>query len=99
MDLGEGEREVHYDVRLPPSSTRDVGSGGETWDQLRPPPKLTRRQREVLEQVVHGRSNKEIAAKLSCAENTVEFHLTALYRKFDVTSRAELIARVLRRRA
>lgn len=119
-----GEREVRYDVRLPPSSTRDVGAGGETWQQLaawfvlgtsstgedvvagltfakkeKPSPKLTRRQSQVLEHVVRGRSNKEIAAKLACAENTVEFHLTALFRKFEVTSRAELIARVLRRRA
>ena len=54
---------------------------------------LTRRQGEVLEILVQGKSNKEIARTLACAENTVELHVTQLLKRTNVRSRAELIAR------
>lgn len=54
---------------------------------------LTPRQAEVLGQVVRGLSNKEIAATLGCAENTVELHVTEALRKSGCSSRAQLIAR------
>jgi DNA-binding CsgD family transcriptional regulator len=54
---------------------------------------LTQRQREVLEHVVAGRANKEIAKELGCADNTIELHVTRLFRKAEVSSRAQLIAR------
>lgn len=54
---------------------------------------LTGRQVEVLRLVVTGDSNKSIAAKLGCAEVTVEFHVTALFRKAGVENRAQLVSR------
>jgi DNA-binding NarL/FixJ family response regulator len=42
---------------------------------------------------VRGKSNKEIARSLACAENTVELHVTQLLRRASASSRAELIAR------
>ena len=54
---------------------------------------LTARQAEVLGLLARGRSNKEIASDLSCAENTVELHVTHLFKKSGATSRAQLIAR------
>jgi DNA-binding CsgD family transcriptional regulator len=54
---------------------------------------LTRRQTEVLACLARGRSNKAIAAELSCAEATVELHVTALLSKAECASRAELVAR------
>ena len=54
---------------------------------------LTRRQVEVLEILVRGKSNKDIALALACAENTVELHVTQLLRRTSAASRAELIAR------
>src|SRR5262245_31196990 len=45
---------------------------------------LTPRQTEVLDGVVAGLSNKEIAVRHSCAENTVELHVTNLFRKMCV---------------
>jgi DNA-binding NarL/FixJ family response regulator len=39
-------------------------------------------------------SNKEIAARLSCAEVTVEKQLTQLFRSSGVRSRTELMARL-----
>ncbi len=59
------------------------------------PVDLTERQRAVLGVLLSGKSNKEIAVALRCAESTVEFHVTALLRKNRVTSRTELIAKLL----
>jgi DNA-binding CsgD family transcriptional regulator len=53
---------------------------------------LTARQSEVLRHVVEGASNKEIAERLDCAENTVELHMTRLLQKAGLSSRARLIA-------
>ncbi|NUP11359.1 MAG: helix-turn-helix transcriptional regulator [Polyangiaceae bacterium] len=55
--------------------------------------KLTARQADVLRLLVQGRANKEIASDLGCAENTVELHVTQLFRRSGTSSRAQLIAR------
>ena len=55
---------------------------------------LTRRQREVLALLVRGMSNRTIAATLGMAEKTVEVHLTAMFEKAQVVSRAALVAKV-----
>jgi DNA-binding NarL/FixJ family response regulator len=54
---------------------------------------LTGRQGEVLAELARGHCNKDVAARLGCAEVTVELHVTALLRKAGVESRAALIAR------
>ena len=51
---------------------------------------LTQREREVLEQVVLGRMNKEIAATLGINERTVKLHRTAITTKVGVHSVARL---------
>jgi DNA-binding NarL/FixJ family response regulator len=53
---------------------------------------LTNREREVLQQVVQGLRNGEIAEQLHVSVKTVETHLTSLYGKLGVQSRAEAIA-------
>jgi len=52
---------------------------------------LTEREQSVLRALAAGRSNKEIAAGLWLAEQTVKFHLTNIYRKLGVTSRTEAV--------
>jgi DNA-binding CsgD family transcriptional regulator len=54
---------------------------------------LTPRQADVLALVATGKTNKEIAQALACADNTVELHVTHVLRKAGVTSRSQLIAR------
>lgn len=49
---------------------------------------LTERQAEVLRLVVCGRPNKAIAAELGLSEKTIERHLSNIYVKLGVTSRA-----------
>lgn len=51
---------------------------------------LSARETEVLEKVVQGRMNKEIAAELCIHERTVKLHRTAITTKLQVQSVAEL---------
>ncbi len=51
---------------------------------------LTDREREVLRHVVQGKLNKQIAADLGIHERTVKLHRTAITRKLNVHSVAEL---------
>ncbi|PVE23330.1 DNA-binding response regulator [Microvirga sp. KLBC 81] len=53
---------------------------------------LTPRQREVLELLMQGKSNKEIAKSLSLGEGTVKVHMAALFRAFGARSRAAVAA-------
>lgn len=53
---------------------------------------LSPRQREVLDLLLDGDAEKQIAATLGIARATVHEHVTALYRHFEVSSRAELLA-------
>lgn len=53
---------------------------------------LTPRQREVLELLMEGKSNKEIARTLSLGEGTVKIHMAALFRAFGVNTRAAAAA-------
>jgi DNA-binding NarL/FixJ family response regulator len=55
---------------------------------------LTSRQQEILAAVVDGKPNRAIAALLGIAERTVEAHLTAIFEKSRVDSRAALVGRV-----
>ncbi len=57
--------------------------------------RLSRRQREVLELLAKGRSNKEIALALGCAVSTVEIHVSAVLQKTGVGRRAQLIAQLV----
>jgi predicted ATPase/DNA-binding CsgD family transcriptional regulator/DNA-binding XRE family transcriptional regulator len=54
---------------------------------------LTAREREVLELIAQGRSNREIAEALFVTEHTVKYHVGSLFRRLNVTSRAEAVAR------
>jgi DNA-binding CsgD family transcriptional regulator len=55
---------------------------------------LTPMERRVAELVAAGRSNRELAAELVVTVRTVETHLSRIYRKLGVSSRAQLAARV-----
>jgi len=49
---------------------------------------LSARQSEVVELIVRGLSNKEIARALNLAEGTVKIHVAALFRKLGVQRRS-----------
>jgi len=59
--------------------------------------RLTEREREVLEWVAAGVSNKGIARRLGLSPNTVKFHIAALLAKLGASTRAEAVAAAARR--
>ena len=58
---------------------------------------LTPQEFQIARGVAEGQSNVEVAAALFVSRKTVEFHLTRIYRKLGVRSRAELAAEFTRR--
>ena len=54
-------------------------------------PALTWREKEILQAVTEGKSNKEIADKLCISVETVKSHLKTIYRKLEVNSRIKAV--------
>lgn len=52
---------------------------------------LSGREAEVAEMVTRGYTNKVVASHLFVTEKTIKFHLTNIFRKLGVKSRAQLI--------
>ena len=80
------------------AAVRTVGYGMTTFapkaDQ--PEPMLTEREREVLDLIAAGSTNREIAEKLYLSPHTVKEHTSALYRKLGARNRAEAVQRAQR---
>ena len=55
---------------------------------------LSPREREVLEQLIQGRTYDQIAAGLFISTSTVKTHIGRIYRKTGVTNKVELIHRL-----
>ncbi|MGH4007228.1 MAG: response regulator [Pseudonocardiaceae bacterium] len=67
-----------------------AGLGGTT-DREVPFPELTAREREILERIAQGHSNGAIATRLGLAPKTVGNHISAIFAKLRVATRAEAI--------
>jgi FixJ family two-component response regulator len=70
---------------------RVLGALGEAHQK----PMLSERQRAVLERVLAGKPNRQIAEELSIALKTVEFHRARIMQKLGVRTAAELFRRCL----
>ena len=55
------------------------------------PAGLSKKEVEVLVQLCHGYTNKQIAAHLWLSEQTVKFHLSNIYRKLGIKNRTEAL--------
>jgi DNA-binding NarL/FixJ family response regulator len=95
--LVEGIRTVtRGDALLAPSITRRLIERFLRQPILAPPgskplDQLTTREREVLELIAHGLSNREIAGRLYLTEATVKTHVAHIYRKLDLRDRAQAV--------
>ena len=58
---------------------------------------LTARENEVLQLIVDGKTNRQIAQSLFISENTVAFHIKQIYEKLHVHTRAQVVARAMKR--
>jgi two-component system NarL family response regulator len=90
-ELEEAVRKVHAGLRRIPNVVADrlaerMGSSD-----------LTGRELEVLEQIVKGKSNKEIASVLRISEATVKSHINNLLSKLGVTDRTQAATTALQR--
>jgi DNA-binding NarL/FixJ family response regulator len=59
-------------------------------------PPLSEREREVLEAIASGATNREIAGSLFLSPHTVKEHTSSLYRKLGVRNRAEAVQKAQR---
>src|SRR5215216_4850736 len=57
---------------------------------------LTPREIEILGLLAEGLGNKTIAARLGISEHTVKTHVTSVFTKLEVSTRAEAVARAAR---
>jgi DNA-binding CsgD family transcriptional regulator len=57
-------------------------------------PRLSNRERDTIQLLLEGKSNKLIARDMNVSERTVEFHLKNIYSKFQVNSRMELVLKL-----
>ena len=57
---------------------------------------LTDREREIVQMLAEGESNKEIASKLCISVKTVETHRATIMRKLDINSIVELVHYAIR---
>jgi DNA-binding NarL/FixJ family response regulator len=81
-------------IYAPPSlaklQTGKCSNGHESSHSCRSAMGLTRRQREVLELVREGRSDKEIAKELGLSPHTIKIHVGSLLRHFSARRRTDL---------
>jgi DNA-binding CsgD family transcriptional regulator len=66
-------------------------------DEEMPGEHMTPRERDVLDLLGEGLSNRAIAERLGISEHTVKFHLASIYGKLGATSRGEAVRRGFRR--
>jgi DNA-binding NarL/FixJ family response regulator len=59
---------------------------------------LSIHQQLIIQLILDGYSNKEIAQELSISERTVKYHLKRIFRKFGVSGRMELVQQTLKNR-
>lgn len=86
------------------SAVRRVAAGEQVLDSRlsavdessEPPPSLTTRELEVLQLIVHGKSNKEIAVVLGLSVNTVSVHRANLMQTLGIHNTAELVVYAIR---
>ena len=87
----EAARELRRLGRRPSTRQRRAAGGEGSYA-------LSGREREIADLVAQGHTNRKIAAQLFLSEKTIESHLTSMFAKLGVASRAEVAERIGRSR-
>jgi len=87
-----------WEAREVARAVRMVGNGMTVFEPTaeQPAPLLTEREREVLDLIAAGSTNREIAEQLYLSPHTVKEHTSAVYRKLQARNRAEAVQRAQR---
>jgi DNA-binding NarL/FixJ family response regulator len=70
---------------------------GRLAEESEPAPSLTTRELEVLQLIVHGKSNKDIAAVLGLSANTIAVHRANIMQALEIHNTAELVVYAIRK--
>jgi DNA-binding NarL/FixJ family response regulator len=70
---------------------------GRLAEESEPAPSLTTRELEVLQLIVHGKSNKDIAAVLGLSANTIAVHRANIMQELGIHNTAELVVYAIRK--
>lgn len=89
VTIGRGERYVRGIVA-------DILFANDHFAEKQQQFKITKRELEILQLVLNGFKNREIADKLTIAERTVEFHKQNIYLKLEVTNSVDLYKAAMR---
>lgn len=76
-------------IYAPPALAESASSSSNK--NAAPKASLTPRQKDVLDLLIAGKTNKEIARDLDLSESTVKIHVAALFRALDVRNRVEAV--------
>jgi DNA-binding NarL/FixJ family response regulator len=90
-DLLDAIRRVHSGVQYLPPSVRD------TLANRLPSSELSPREQQILELIVKGLSNKQIADRLGITEGTVKWHVNAILGRLNVSDRTQAAVAALNR--
>ena len=89
--LADAIKRVHAGGRYLPQVVK------ETLANRTPSSDLSLREREILERIAQGKSNREIATELDLAEITVKCRVSAILERLDVHDRTEAVVTALQR--
>lgn len=109
LDAGASGVVLHSRSQQLVHAIRAVAEGNQWWDEsaLRPGitqvkrsieisrPTITKRQRQILHNILDGLSNKEIGAKLGVSESAVKASIQELFHKAGVRTRSQLVRTAL----
>src|SRR5688500_1215005 len=91
--VGEGARRTGKEPRMEAVTTEPAGVTGSPVDAVRVAAGLSPRQRQTLALMTRGLAEKEVARALGISRETVHVYVKALYARYRVESRTELLAR------
>ena len=91
QDLVSGLRRVHAGGRFLPAPV------SRTLNARLPNSALSAREREVLNLIAKGKSNKDIASELGITESTVKCHVSVILMRLNVDDRTQAVITALQR--